>query len=153
MKRGERKKLMGRHALTVGAVLLVALTGYELWVRLEDFWAWTEGVRHLSQVRGTPFLQDMAIVFEAPQMRQLGVRLVFLVCALSFGIVCLIRRNRAGGVWVLLALDLCVAAVGAFLQLYDLRHLDWLQAIKLLPMGLIMAGCVTNDVHGRRQSA
>ena len=68
MEQKRRKRryrpLMGRHPLTVGAVSLLAVSGYELWIRLEDFWAWTSGIRHLSKVRRTPFLEDLAIIFE-----------------------------------------------------------------------------------------
>ena len=40
--------------LCFGALGLLGVSGYELWIRLEDFWAWTKGVRHLSATRGTP---------------------------------------------------------------------------------------------------
>ena len=62
--RRRRRPLHGRHLLTLGALALLGLSGYELWIRLEDFWAWSAGIQHLSQVRGTPFIQDLAIVFE-----------------------------------------------------------------------------------------
>ena len=89
MKR-RRRPLHGRHLLTLGALALLGLSGYELWIRLEDFWAWSSGIRHLSQVRGTPFIQDMAIVFEAPEMRQLGYKMLFLLGAVIFAIICLL---------------------------------------------------------------
>lgn len=141
------RPLHGRHPLTLGALSLLGLSGYELWVRLEDFWAWTSGIRHLSQVRGTPFIQDLAIVFEAPEMRSLGFKLLFLLGAVIFAVVCLCRRNRARGAWVLLGLDAALAGAGAFMGLYTLRPSDWLQGLKLAPLALIAAGCVTNLIH------
>ena len=49
--RGHRRpSLFGRHPLTLGALALLGLSGYELWIRVEDFWAWTSGIRHLSQI-------------------------------------------------------------------------------------------------------
>lgn len=141
------RPLCGRHLLTVGALALLAMSGYELWVRLEDFWAWTSGIRHLSKVRGTPFLQDLAIVFEAPEMRSLGFKMLFLLGAIIFAIVCLFRRSRAGGAWVLIGLGAALAGAGAFMGLYSLRPSDWLQGLKLAPLALIIAGCVMNIVH------
>ena len=151
MEQKRRKRryrpLMGRHPLTVGAVSLLGMSGYELWIRLEDFWAWTSGIRHLSKVRRTPFLEDLAIIFEAPEMRQLGLKLLFLLLAVVFALVCVIRRNRARGAWLLLALDLALAAGGALLGLYSLRPSDWAQGLKLAPLALIAMGCVVNRAH------
>ncbi|MBR6218995.1 MAG: hypothetical protein IKQ80_00360 [Clostridia bacterium] len=141
------RPLCGRHPLTVGALALLAMSGYELWVRLEDFWAWTSGIRHLSKVRGTPFLQDLVIVFEAPEMRSLGFKMLFLLAAIIFAIVCLVRRSRGPGAWVLLGLDVALAGAGAFMGLYSLHPSDWLQGLKLAPLALIAAGCVMNIVH------
>jgi len=143
-RKRRRRPLFGRHPLTVGALALAGVSGYELWIRLEDFWAWSSGIRHLSQVRGTPFLEDLAIIFEAPEMRQLGMKLLFLFLAVIFGLVCLFRRNRARGAWALLVLDLALAACGALLGLYTLRPSDWAQGLKLAPLCLIAIGCVTN---------
>ena len=35
------------------ALALLVMSAYELWVSLEDFWAWSAGIRHLSKVRGS----------------------------------------------------------------------------------------------------
>lgn len=148
-KRRRRRPLHGRHLLTLGALALLGLSGYELWIRLEDFWAWSSGIRHLSQVRGTPFIQDMAIVFEAPEMRRLGFKLLFLLGAVIFAVICLFRRNRAKGAWLLLILDAALAVGGALLGLYSPHPSDWAQALKLAPIALIAAGCVINIVHRR----
>lgn len=142
-----RRPLAGRHPLTLGALALLGVSGYELWVRLEDFWAWSSGIRHLSKVRGTPFIQDLAIVFEAPEMRTLGFKMLFLLGAMLFAIVCLICRSRGVGAWVLLGLDAALVGAGAFMGLYSLRPSDWLQGLKLIPAALIAAGCVINIAH------
>ena len=146
-RRRRPRPLPGRHLLTLGALALLGLSGYELWIRIEDFWAWTAGIRHLSQVRGTPFIQDLAIVFEAPEMRQLGYKMLFLLGSVIFAIICIIRRNRARGAWLLLILDVALAAGGAALGLYGLRFTDWAQTLKLAPMALIAAGCIVNLIH------
>ena len=146
-KRRRRRPLHGRHPLTLGAVSLLGVSGYELWVRLEDFWAWTSGIRHLSKVRGTPFLEDLAILFEAPEMRQLGLKLLFLLLCVIFAVVCVFRRNRARGAWALLGLDLALAVSGALLGLYSLRPSDWAQGLKLIPLALIALGCGINLAH------
>ena len=142
----QRPPLYGRHPLTLGALALLGLSGYELWIRLEDFWAWTSGIRHLGQVRGTPFLEDLAIIFEAPEMRQLGLKLAFLLLAVVFGVVCLICRNR-GGAWVLLILDVALAVGGGLLGLYSFHPASWAQMLKLVPLALIAVGCVINIGH------
>ena len=92
-----RRNLNGRHMLTLGALSLLGVSGFELWIRLEDFWAWTQGIRHLSEVQQPSFVRNMSIIFETPSMRDLGYKMLFLCAAILFGLVCLIRRDRAAG--------------------------------------------------------
>ncbi len=139
--------LCGRHLLTLGSVSLLGVSGYELWIRLEDFWAWTSGIRHLSAVRGTPFLEDLGIIFEAPEMRQLGYKLLFLVGAVIFALICLLRRNRAKAAWLLIALAVALGVGGGFLGLYSLHPSDWAQLLKLAPLALVVVGCGMNIAH------
>lgn len=146
-KKHPRRPLHGRHALTVGALSLLGVSGYELWIRWEDFWAWTAGVRHLSARRGTPFLEDLAIVFEAPEMQQLGYKMGFLGLVIIFALICLLRRNRARGAWFLMVLDLVAAGTGGFLGLYTLHPASWAQVLKLVPMALIFLGCAENIIQ------
>ena len=139
--------LAGRHWLTLGALALLGLSGYELWIRLEDFWAWTRGIRHLSAVRGTPFVQDLAIVFEAPEMRKLGFKLLFLSIAIVFALICVLWRRRATGAWLIIVMDLVVMGAGVWLGLYSYHPGDWAQALKLIPLLLILVGGVVNIIH------
>ena len=133
--------------LTFGALGLLGVSGYELWIRLEDFWAWTKGVRHLSATRGTPFLEDMKIIFEEPEMRQLGFKLLFLAITILFALICVIRRNRARGGWLLMALDAAVIGAGAWMGIYGFHPSDWAQMLKLVPLVLIPVGCVMKYAH------
>ena len=133
--------------LTLGALSLMALSGYELWIRVEDFWAWTAGVRHLSRVRGTSFIEDLGIIFQVPEMRALGCKLAFLLVTLVFALICLIRRSRARGGWFLILLDIATAGFGLWLGLYTFDPSNWMQLLKLAPLALILAGCVTNYIH------
>ena len=80
-------------------------------------------------------------------MRQLGYKLLFLLGAVIFSILCLCLRNRGGAAWSLLALDLATAGGGAALGLYSLHPSDWLQVLKLVPLALIAAGGVINIAH------
>ena len=146
-KKKRRRRLCGRHLLTLGALALLGLSGYELWIRLEDFWAWTAGIRHLSAVRGTPFVQDIGIIFEAPEMRQLGYKMLFLVLTMLFALICVIRRNHARGAWLLILLDIAAAGSGVWLGLYSFNLSDLAQTLKLVPLALIFVGCALNLVQ------
>ena len=147
MKRNQHRDLNGRYLVTAGALALVALCGYELWVRLEDLKAWTSGVMHLSQVQGTSFIENMRVIFEVPEMKAMGCKLLFLLGALIFALLCLIRRARARGAWALMVLDAAVAFGGWALGLYALELTNLLQLLKLLPLITIFAGFVVNYVH------
>ena len=80
-------------------------------------------------------------------MRQLGFKMLFLLGSVIFSIICLFRRNRARGAWLLLILDVALAVGGAILGLYSLRPSDWAQVLKLVPLALIATGCVINMCH------
>ena len=146
-KKKKRRPLSGRHLITLGALSLFGVSGYELWIRLEDFWAWTKGIRHLSAVQGTSFIGNMSIIFETPEMRALGYKLLFLCLTILFGLVCLIRRNRAKGAWLLILLDAAAIAAGAYLGVYGFHPADWAQTLKLIPLGLILVGCFVNLIQ------
>ena len=139
-----RRRLFGRHPLTVGALVLLGLSIYEFWVRWEDFRAWFLGVKHLSEVRGTPFIEDLFIIFEVPEMQQMGFKMLYLVAIAVFAIICLIFRNRRRFMWILFLLSLAAAAGGIMLEFYSLN--SWLQAIKLIPLALIAFGSISNQV-------
>lgn len=142
------RRLYGRHPLTIGAVILLGLSIYEFWIRFDDFQAWFLGVRHLSEVRGTPFLEDLAIIFEVPEMRLLGFKMMYLAAVIIFAVVCLVRRNRYRMMWLLLILDIAAAAAGVYLEFYAVS--SWVQLLKLIPLGLIAAGSISNMAQWRK---
>ncbi len=150
-KRKKRRRLWGRHLVGIGALLLIAMCGYELWIRMEDFWAWTSGVRHLSQTRGTPFWEDMAIIFEEPRMRRLGLNMLMLLIMAVFSLVCLIWRNRRGGAWVIALLDAAIAGAAAHMGLYDMTWTNWVDGAKMAPQVMIFVGCVLNLIPRRKR--
>ena len=143
-----RRSLFGRHPLTVGAVILLGLSVYELWIRFDDFYAWFKGVRHLSEVRGTPFLDDLFIILEEPEMRMLGLKMLYLLAMIIFGIVCIVRRNRHRGMIVVFILTLLSAAGGILLEIYSFS--SWVQIIKLIPLALMAIGSFSNMAQGRK---
>ena len=86
-------------------------------------------------------------MFEAPEMRQLGFKMLFLALTMVFALICVIRRNHAKGAWVLMLLDAACVGAGGWLGLYSFRPSDWAQTLKLVPLALIMIGCVMNLIH------
>ena len=143
-----RRKLAGRHPLTIGALILLGLSVYEFWIRFEDFEAWMLGIHHLSQVRGTSFFEDLGIIFEVPAMRQMAFKMLYLLAVVIFAIVCIICRNRHRGMWIILILAILAGAGGVFLEIYALT--SWVQIIKLIPLGLIAVGSITNMARRKK---
>jgi len=143
-----RRKLLGRHPLTLGALILLGLSVYEFWIRMEDMAAWFQGVWHLSHVRGNSFFEDLSIIFEVEAMRALAFKMIYLAAVIIFAIVCLVRRNRRRGMWVHFILAIAAAAGGILLEIYALS--GWVQIIKLIPLGLIAAGSIINMVSPKK---
>ena len=149
MSKGRRhhRPLSGRHFLTIGPLALMGLSVYELWVRMDDFWAWISGIRHLSEVRETPFLEDVTIVFEVPLMRAMLYKLLFLALCVIFAVICLFRRNHSRGAWALFAGALGLTGLGVWMGVYGVK--GWTQLVKFIPLTMIAAGCVWNWVQRR----
>ena len=143
-----RRKLFGRHPLTIGAILVLGLSVYELWVRFEDFRAWFLGVKHLSEVRHTSFIEDLFIIFEVPEMRQMGWKMLYLLAVSIFAVICLLCRNRSRFMWMIFLLSLLFGAAGVFVEIYALN--SWLQILKLIPLALIAFGSISNQITGRK---
>ena len=89
----------------------------------------------------------MLIIFETPSMRDLGYKMLFLCAAILFSLICLSRRNRAKGAWFLMVLDVAVGIGGSLLGVFGFHPSNWAQTLKLIPLVLILAGCMTNYIH------
>lgn len=143
-----KRKLIGRHPLTLGALILLGLSVYEIWIRFDDFQAWLLGVRHLSEVRGTPFLEDLMIIFEVPEMKQLGLKMLYLAAMIIFAVICIFRRSRSRGMWIIFILTILSGAAGVYLEIYAFT--SWLQIIKLIPLALMAIGSMSNMVQRKK---
>ncbi len=91
-----RIKNNGRFILLVGGLGLIAWAGYELSIRMDDFSAWLSGVRHLSEVRGQPFLENLWIMMEDPKMSAMVQRMGFLALSVLIGLLCALFCNKRG---------------------------------------------------------
>ena len=146
-----KRKLIGRHPLTLGALILLGLSVYEIWIRFDDFQAWFLGVRHLSEVRGTPFLEDLLIIFEVPEMKQLGLKMLYLAAMIIFAVICIFRRSRPKGMWLIFILTIMSAAGGILLEIYSFA--SWIQIIKLIPLALMAVGSMSNMAQRKKHHA
>ena len=144
MQRRIKVKYSGRQWMTIGAAALCVWSGYELAVRLDTSWAWINGIREISIARNQSFLEDLFISFRAPAMIDLGRKLLFLLCCVVLGILCLIVRNRPRPDTVVIPLAVATAVAGCVLGVYQPSLSDWMQTLKLLPLLLIIIGAAVN---------
>lgn len=145
-----RVKYSGRGIIQLGALLLMALCGYELYIRLDDFRRWTEGIRFLSKARGENFFENMGIILQAESMAELRNILIFLVCCVLFSLFCVILCNRPKAAYALIPADAGIILLGALLKGVMVFGFGFLaQWLKLIPLLLILAGCVINLIEGK----
>lgn len=145
-----RVKYSGRGIIQLGALLLMALCGYELYIRLDDFRRWTEGIRFLSKARGENFFENMGIILQAESMVELRNILIFLVCCVLFSLFCVIFCNRPKAAYALIPADAGIILLGALLKGVMVFGFGFLaQWLKLIPLLLILAGCVINLFEGK----
>lgn len=145
-----RVKYSGRGIIQLGALLLMALCGYELYIRLDDFRRWTEGIRFLSEARGENFFENMGIILQAESMVELRNILIFLVCCVLFSLFCVIFCNKPKAAYALIPADIGIILLGALLKGVMVFGFGVLaQWLKLIPLLLVLAGCVINLIQGK----
>lgn len=143
-ERKKRRRYMGRHLMTLGAIALLIWAGYELWIRLDDFRAWTDGVKYMSAKKGESFAENMLLIFEAPGMRELSRKMLFLLGCGVFSVVSLCLRNRPRADLLVLTLDAALIVCGALLGMFQMEMSRLMQLLKLLPLLMIAGACVMN---------
>jgi len=127
---------------------MIAWAGYELAIRLDDFNAWLSGLRHLSEVRGQSFWENMRIMMEDPAMAAMVWRMVYLALCVLVGLLCLLFRNRKG--WGVFLIP-CSAGLAAWGWLQGLLGSGWLGLAALAPFALMLVGGFLNITTGRRK--
>ena len=146
-KKKRRKRYCGRHLMLIGALALLVWAGYELWIRMDDFQAWTSGVRYMSAARQESFLGNLSLILQAPEMRELTRKLLFLIGCAAFSVVALCLRSRPCADVVLFVLDAALIGCGCYLKIFRINFSLLPQTLKLIPLLLILAGCVLNFVQ------
>ena len=152
-RKPRRRPLSGRHWILIGSICLMLWAGYELYVRFDDAYAWCSGIKHLAETLNQSFLDCMRIVMETEQMRELGMKLFFLLGTELFGVAGLCLRHRGAASAVLLVLDGALVYFGARLGVLGFETKNLVQMLKLIPMALIVAGCIINLIQGAIRAA
>lgn len=140
-----RRKYTGRGFLIPGALLLLIMTGYEAWVRWDTIQHFIRAMREFSEIKGESFIENMAILMQTRSMRELTWIMLFLLACILLSVITLCLRNRP-----LASIGIFLATGGLFfvgcfvLSMLSLASGSLLQVIKLIPIILILAGCVMN---------
>lgn len=146
-KKRRRRRYCGRHLMLLGALALLVWAGYELWIRIDDFQAWTSGVRYMSAARQESFLGNLSLVLQAPEMRELTRKILFLAGCVLFSVLAICLRSRPRADVAVFVLDAALIACGCYLKIFAINFSLLPQTLKLIPLLLILVGCVMNFVQ------
>ena len=142
-----RRRYLGRHLMLLGALALMIWAGYELWVRLDDFRAWTSGVRYMSAAKQESFIDNLMLILKAPEMRELKRKMMFLAGCELFSVAAICLRNAPRADVVVFVLDAGLIACGRMLGMFDFRIGMMTQTLKIIPLLVILVACVMNFVQ------
>ena len=138
-------KYDGRRMLFCGALLLLALSGYELYIRMDDLIRFISSIRYMSEVKKESFINNITLVMQAPSMEGLKDILLFLMLCSLLSVICLICCNRPMASLLVIPLDAAVFLFGLIGRpLFIFTFSGLMQLIKLVPIVLIFAGSVIN---------
>ncbi|MEA5068101.1 MAG: hypothetical protein VB067_03875, partial [Christensenellaceae bacterium] len=136
----EKRRTAGRRLLFWGAVTLMALSGYEFWIRLDVIWWAIEGLWRLSRETALPFAR--ALSFYDPSMFYL---VGFLGTVMLYALAAILLRNRALASYPLLLGAAAIGLTGGFrFGMFNFSLLNWVAGAKLVPLTAIAAGCACN---------
>ena len=141
----------GRELIRLGALLLLILSAYELYIRLDDLRRVIAGIRYACAELGVSEMKFISLLFEAEEMKEYTGILVYLLLCCVLAVLGVILGNRPkAAAFVLLPLTAAVLAAGFFSAgTLTLDFSVFLQAIKLLPFLLILAGTAVNLLEER----
>ncbi|MDO5435819.1 MAG: hypothetical protein Q4G19_05570 [Clostridia bacterium] len=147
-----RVRYSGRNVLLAGAVLLLAMSGYELWTRFETIskmiGAFRQGYETLQlyERSGIPFIRYLYVsMLKTAEGTEIINIIIFLTVCTILAVLVFCFRNRPRAGYLLIALDTAVFCVGFFvLMVFSLSTGDLLQIAKLLPLVLVLLGCLVN---------
>lgn len=136
----EKRKYSGRYFMLLGAVALAVWAGYEFMVRAEMLVWFLRGMLRSVVEEHRNFFNEMR--YYDPKMFWLTG---FLLACFIFALLAICLRNRPNAGYFLIILDLAlICAGGPGLHLFDLRSSSPMQWLKLVPLLLIIAGCILN---------
>lgn len=155
-----RGRYSGRQWLILGALLLLAMTGYEFWTRLDTIRAMLGGFRqgyenlHLYELSGIPFSRyALESMRNTPDGQAIWNTMIWLLGCIAFAVTVICLRNRPTANYFLLLGDLALFFFGTWiLCVFSLNLTSWINLLKLIPLAMILAGCLitVTQFHCRR---
>ncbi len=130
----------GRTLITLGAAVLLLLCAYELTIRWQDFDAWLSGIRTMSRAKNESFIANLRLIFTEPKMRSMLLVMLFLAVGTAEAILGLIPRKGVIRCAFLIALSAVMIYAGLAGNL--LSFSGWITGLRLIPIALILVGCV-----------
>lgn len=145
-----KKKYSGRFLMLFGAIFLLIWSCYELCIRCETLYANCMGMYNVVKVvhpEDSFWSYFWDYLVEEHMVREWSTLGFLLMCGvLSIMGVCLRNRPRAG--FVIIALDLFICLIGwKVMGLFGFSILNWTAIMKIIPLLLIVAGCMMNLAH------
>ncbi|MDL2205838.1 hypothetical protein LJC33_02865 [Eubacteriales bacterium OttesenSCG-928-N13] len=141
--REKARRFSGRWLLFWGAIILLALSVRDLYVRIDTVsWA-MKGLYNLCIHEGIPFAR--ALTYFDNSMLML---ISYLMLCTLLGLISLFARNRPGAGYLLIPMCLALGAWGVW-GLHLVPNLLGLSmdGLQLLPMAIIVLGCTINIVQ------
>ena len=139
----------GKKAIVIGASSGIGLEVAKLLVGA----GWTVGVG----ARRVERMQQIGAVAERYRPTCVGIETVWfgqnITAAFATGqargaaLVACAQAGMTVGEFSPKQIKLAVVGAGAYLGLYSLNFSDWAQVLKLVPLALILVGCVVNYIH------
>ena len=147
-----RVKYDGRGLLITASLILLALSAYELYIRIDDLNTFFSAVKYMSDVKKESFIENVWILLQSPSMQELGTLLVMLVLHVILSMMCLIFSNRPASAFVIIPTDLAVLILTLMRDgKMSFHFADAAQILKIVPIIMILLGCVINVIERGRE--
>lgn len=145
-----RVRYDGRGILRLSALLLLILTGHELYARTGGIIQQAEELCLLNGATNAGFTEKLNIILLDGRMHEDRNLLIFAACAVILSLLCVILGNRPRAGYFLIPADTAVLCAGLILPgIIQFDFSAMLQWGKLIPLVLIPIGCTVNLIEGK----
>ena len=141
----------GSRLMLYGAVVLIAASGYALYIQVDTSLVWLNAIINTNRKMGIPVVEYLWTMLQSDaRLRQFLSKSLFLLAMVIVSFVVMSVRKRTRACLVLLPVCALSFWAGCMLDLYSFDPGDLIRLLYASPLIVIAVGCILQLIHSHR---